>query len=47
MHEFLNEGTVIHTKIFYTLQRGKRHYKEKKPEKVNKKAIFGLSVINF
>jgi len=32
MKEYLNEGLVLHTKIFYTLQRGKRIYTETLPE---------------
>lgn len=32
MKEYLNEGTILHTKICYTLQRGKRIYTEIPPE---------------
>jgi len=32
MKEYLNEGLLLHTKIYYMLQRGKRIYTETKPE---------------
>jgi hypothetical protein len=31
MIEFLYDGTIIHTKIYYTLKQGKRCYSERKP----------------
>lgn len=40
MKEFLNDGTVIHTKIYYVLIRGKRRYYETKPVINLKKTIF-------
>jgi hypothetical protein len=40
MKEFLHDGTVIHTKIFYILMRGKRRYYETKPSANSKKSIF-------
>ena len=33
MLEYLHEGLVIHSKYFYTLQRGKRVYHEEEPKK--------------
>jgi hypothetical protein len=40
MHEFLHDGTVIHTKLFYVLFRGKRRYYDVKPTYNIKKSIF-------
>jgi len=37
MKEYLNEGLTIHTKIYYTLQRGKRMFTENVPRWTRKK----------
>ena len=47
MKEFLHDGTVIHTKIFYILMRGKRRYYETKPSANSKKSIFEFEEIIF
>ena len=33
MIEYLSEGLIVHSKIYYTLNRGKRVYTEEKPKK--------------
>jgi hypothetical protein len=40
MKEYLFDNTVIHTKMYYLLQRGKRQYSEVKPVTTKKKSIF-------
>jgi len=36
MHEYLHDNLILHTRIFYTLQRGKRTYFQDIPENVKK-----------